>query len=186
MQSSPSVSQLSPKQSEVLEALLSGSTISHAAELTGVHRSTIHLWCRGNTIFRAALRDAQSQQANLVLDGLRNRANRALETLEEIMIDPAAPASVRLKAATIVIRTVIGADPYSKPQEPGLTTGTVDHIAEAGSRVETQENSSSAPEAVPSDANVPRSAPCPCGSGEKFKRCCGRTAPGVLHQARAA
>ena len=28
---------------------------------------------------------------------------------------------------------------------------------------------------------TPRNAPCPCGSGEKYKRCCGRTAPPVLH-----
>jgi hypothetical protein len=30
---------------------------------------------------------------------------------------------------------------------------------------------------------TPRNAPCPCGSGEKFKRCCGRTAPPVLNRA---
>jgi hypothetical protein len=27
---------------------------------------------------------------------------------------------------------------------------------------------------------VPRNAPCPCGSGEKHKRCCGKNAPPVL------
>jgi hypothetical protein len=32
-------------------------------------------------------------------------------------------------------------------------------------------------------ALIPRNAPCPCGSGQKYKRCCGRNAPGVLHQA---
>ena len=30
---------------------------------------------------------------------------------------------------------------------------------------------------------TPRSAPCPCGSGEKHKRCCGKDAPAVLHAA---
>ena len=30
---------------------------------------------------------------------------------------------------------------------------------------------------------IPRSAPCPCGSGVKFKRCCGKNAPPVLSQA---
>jgi len=28
-------------------------------------------------------------------------------------------------------------------------------------------------------AGTPRNAPCPCGSGEKHKRCCGRNAPAV-------
>jgi hypothetical protein len=27
---------------------------------------------------------------------------------------------------------------------------------------------------------IPRSAPCPCNSGQKYKRCCGRNAPPVL------
>jgi len=30
---------------------------------------------------------------------------------------------------------------------------------------------------------VPRNAQCPCGSGAKFKRCCGKNAPPVLNRA---
>jgi hypothetical protein len=30
--------------------------------------------------------------------------------------------------------------------------------------------------------SVPRNAPCPCGSGQKYKRCCGQNAPPVLHR----
>ena len=45
--------------------------------------------------------------------------------------------------------------------------------------------SQSAPPAIKSsvtnDASVPRNAPCPCGSGQKYKRCCGKDAPAVLH-----
>jgi len=40
-----------------------------------------------------------------------------------------------------------------------------------------------APAAFPSQPQTPRNAPCPCGSGDKFKRCCGRNAPPVLQQA---
>jgi hypothetical protein len=29
--------------------------------------------------------------------------------------------------------------------------------------------------------NVGRNAPCPCGSGQKFKRCCGRGAPPIIN-----
>ena len=36
---------------------------------------------------------------------------------------------------------------------------------------------------LPDEPNsVPRNAPCPCGSGQKYKRCCGKNAPAVLHQ----
>ncbi len=30
---------------------------------------------------------------------------------------------------------------------------------------------------------IPRNAPCPCKSGEKYKRCCGKQAPPVLNKA---
>jgi len=43
---------------------------------------------------------------------------------------------------------------------------------------ETAENK--APAAAPRPASIPRSAPCPCRSGEKYKRCCGKNAPPVL------
>ena len=33
---------------------------------------------------------------------------------------------------------------------------------------------------------TPRNALCPCGSGQKHKRCCGRTAPAILHAASSA
>ena len=35
-------------------------------------------------------------------------------------------------------------------------------------------------EAPEPSAQTPRNAPCPCGSGQKFKRCCGIAAPAVL------
>ncbi len=35
-------------------------------------------------------------------------------------------------------------------------------------------------------ALIPRSAPCPCKSGQKYKRCCGKNAPPVLIRKRAA
>jgi hypothetical protein len=33
------------------------------------------------------------------------------------------------------------------------------------------------------EALTPRGAPCPCGSGQKFKRCCGKEAPPLLTMA---
>jgi uncharacterized protein YchJ len=35
----------------------------------------------------------------------------------------------------------------------------------------------------PQTASIPRGAPCPCGSGAKYKRCCGTNAPAVLSPA---
>ncbi len=36
---------------------------------------------------------------------------------------------------------------------------------------------------APQTASIPRGAPCPCGSGAKYKRCCGTNAPAVLSPA---
>ena len=36
---------------------------------------------------------------------------------------------------------------------------------------------------APRTASIPRGAPCPCGSGAKYKRCCGTNAPAVLSDA---
>jgi uncharacterized protein YecA (UPF0149 family) len=35
----------------------------------------------------------------------------------------------------------------------------------------------------PEIVQIPRNAACPCNSGQKYKRCCGRNAPAILHQA---
>jgi uncharacterized protein YecA (UPF0149 family) len=39
------------------------------------------------------------------------------------------------------------------------------------------------PPAPASVGLTPRNAPCPCGSREKYKRCCGKSAAPVLHAA---
>ena len=42
------------------------------------------------------------------------------------------------------------------------------------------------PESVESPAQTPRKAACPCGSGEKYKRCCGVASPAVLGRTHTA
>ncbi|WP_321477617.1 SEC-C domain-containing protein [uncultured Paludibaculum sp.] len=56
-------------------------------------------------------------------------------------------------------------------------------IARPGPDIEANQKTPSAQPArtnEPEPRAIPRSAPCPCGSGEKYKRCCGRNAPAVL------
>jgi len=56
------------------------------------------------------------------------------------------------------------------------TPGPAQSAPENNSAKQTQ----SRPAKTPS---IPRSAPCPCKSGQKYKRCCGKNAPPVLTQA---
>jgi hypothetical protein len=54
--------------------------------------------------------------------------------------------------------------------------------AQAEERIEFLKNKKRANEPNSAGPATPRNAPCPCGSGVKFKRCCGRHAPPVLDQ----
>ena len=44
-------------------------------------------------------------------------------------------------------------------------------------------NVQTAPAQQPAQTQVARNAPCPCNSGQKYKRCCGRAAPLLLRRA---
>jgi uncharacterized protein YecA (UPF0149 family) len=57
-----------------------------------------------------------------------------------------------------------------------------DNLAQNSAK-QTQSQPDQSPQAKP--ASIPRSAPCPCKSGEKYKRCCGKDAPPVLFSAAA-
>ena len=63
-------------------------------------------------------------------------------------------------------------DPLSA-SEPTNTTKTRNTVE----NVESVENT------APDSSQTPRSARCPCGSGLKYKRCCGTNAPPVLNRA---
>ena len=151
---------LSPLQQQVLAALVSGSSISAAAHATGVHRSTIHIWSRSHVEFRAALAHARQTTAELVQDSLGELTTAAVTTLRDILQNEAHAPSVRLRAALAVIGAA------SKPLPLDIEKAEPEPAVSAQSAEPTQ---------------VPRNASCPCGSGVKYKRCCGTRAPAVLH-----
>jgi hypothetical protein len=47
----------------------------------------------------------------------------------------------------------------------------------------TKQSQSSVGPTSSTGGDIPRNAPCTCGSGVKFKRCCGKGAPAVLNRA---
>src|SRR5262249_46378384 len=98
------MSELTSQQLEVIEALAGGATTIGAADAAGVHRNTITNWRRTSPTFREALAGAHYDAPMLVSEMSQARAPKALECLDEILADPAAPASVRLKAALAIIQ----------------------------------------------------------------------------------
>lgn len=69
---------LMPRQERVVAALLAGSTVTHAAELARVDRSTVHRWLRSDWNFQATLNRARRE----FRDGLR----ASLESVGEIAV----------------------------------------------------------------------------------------------------
>ena len=69
----------------------------------------------------------------------------------------------------------------SEPTNTTKTENTVENV-ECVESVEFVESVESVESATSSPSQTPRSARCPCGSGRKYKRCCGANAPPVLNR----
>ena len=64
--------------------------------------------------------------------------------------------------------TITGLNPAIAQQgKPAQPAQAVTHMAVSA------ESSTSKPEASPETPKVGRNEPCPCGSGKKYKKCCG-------------
>lgn len=98
---------LDNKQAIVVTALASGYTPAKAAELAGVNPIEIEFWRRNSLTFQKALLDAYYSQAIQFRAKALALADCALQIASDILDDPEASPSVRLKAATFIIQTAI-------------------------------------------------------------------------------
>jgi AcrR family transcriptional regulator len=174
---------LSPAQAQVIAALAQGRTITDAACDAGIHRTTIHHWFRTEPLFKSSFQEAQREYVETLHDGMRDLAARAVETLRNLLDDPNTPAAVRLRTALAVLeRPHYPKQGWQLPEriETPREQEVVDQLAEIEAdyramrmtetiRANAQRKSDEPPPSTP----IARSAPCPCGSGVKYKRCCG-------------
>ena len=198
MSTTTSIAGLSQPQLRALNALVTGSSVTDAALAAGVHRCTVHTWCRGHELFRSALEDSNRIQAEVVIDHYRGLVDTAVATLRDILSDLDCAPGIRLKAALAVLNTVATA-----PKQETEEMFYLDEAAAAGITVPEPAQpdppqvagQTAGPEAtgpaieddpaIQSDiARSPASA-CLCGSGKKFWRCCGGD-PVPLPKPRAA
>jgi len=165
---------LSPVQVQVIAALAQGRTKTTAAAEAGIHRNTIHNWFQ-DPAFQAAVEQAQNEYAETLRDLMRDLAARALQTLREILDDPKASPSVRLKAALAVLQRPHFPNPgWHMPER--IETPEEQQIVNNIAEMQTDNR------AIP----IARNAPCPCGSGQKYKRCCGVSSPGKINPPNSA
>jgi transposase-like protein len=181
---------LTPDQHHVLALLAEGQSLTAAAEAVGVHRNTVRNWRRSVPAFAREIEFAIREQALVWHEASLTLAPKAALVLEEILNDPAASASIRLRAALAVLK--MAAEPQPKSLRP-FPTVAAEMEAEHGQLLKWkgQVVHNELPKHAQSCTSTPiRKAPepgrnsiCPCGSGLKYKRCCANSAQPVLERA---
>lgn len=90
------------KKEEAIVALLTQRNFEEAARTAGVSTSTLVRWMKESDFsadYRKARRDAFAQSVARLQQG----SSAAVSTLLKVMIDPATPASTRVRAADSVL-----------------------------------------------------------------------------------
>ena len=96
---------MNPKQAHVLNALVSGASITAAAQAAGVDRSTVYAWQRTIPAFNETLDKALAERADNLREAMVDLSKDALATVRQILTSNFAPPSVRLKAALKILDT---------------------------------------------------------------------------------
>ena len=181
------MSHLTPVQSNVLAGLLAGKSVSAVARENDIHRSTIYAGRREHPYFNVALAEARSHHRTAIFDFVQDLAEQALETVAALL--ESEDNSLRLRAAQMILRV---AGPAELPKD---ARSDLEFEMFANS-VMAKESPSMPPPGAPQPAEVDtirqnstlssqpsRNSRCACGSGLKFKRCCGL---GRLEQTQSA
>jgi hypothetical protein len=191
---SPNPPALTPVQAQVVQALAQGISISAAASAAGVHRSTIHNWLNSQKEFATAVEEAREDYVTLLGDELRDLSRIALAAVRQLLDDPKTSAGIRAKLALAVLQRPQYATgrswnlPLPTAREAARSRTVARNPRQAAQvRQNSTENGSNPPSpatkpelsaqnpALPRNPAPPkfgRNDPCPCGSGQKFKRCC--------------
>jgi uncharacterized protein (UPF0147 family) len=193
----PPLSELSPVQAKVVLALTQGNATTQAAQSAGVHRSTVYEWLRNDPGFAAALRQSRREYVQTLRDQMKELSAIALSTLRSLLEDPNTPAAVRLRAALAVLeRPRYPEQGWNLPES--LNTTRQDEflrnfallekdyqvsLMEENLRKHAVEDSAEpALEPASEPPAISRNARCPCGSGLKYKRCCGARPAGNVQK----
>jgi hypothetical protein len=89
---------LGRKQEEAIAALLTKRNVEEAAQAAGISPRTLMRWLKIPE-FQKAYREARRQAFGQSIARLQQATSAAAATLMKIMVDPTAPASVRVRAA---------------------------------------------------------------------------------------
>ncbi len=164
---------LSTTQQQVLALIATGSTPAAAALTAGIHRNTIFNWLRLRN-FREAFEQAEFDRALFAREQAQALAAAAYDAIRTMIADSSVPAGVRLKAALAMIDRASAPLPDLPEILPNFAQSPTPEPVPAPPPPPTAppKNLPSFAQSAPPDPKTGRNAPCPCGSGMKFKRCC--------------
>ncbi|MFN7994833.1 MAG: helix-turn-helix domain-containing protein [Bryobacteraceae bacterium] len=131
---------LTPVQAQVLNALAQGATITDAARIAGLHRTTIYHWIKHQPDFEGAVDDARAEYAATLRDELQVLSRDALATLRSLLDDPATPHALPFKVAMAILRRPQSLDrdwrlPFSVEDPQDRRSSQLDYIEKEGEAV---------------------------------------------------
>ena len=94
------------KQECAIAALLVAPSVTAAAQQIGVNENTLLRWLK-DAAFQSAYRDARRAVVQHAIAQVQQATGEAVETLRNVMQDPAAPASARVSAAKAMLETAL-------------------------------------------------------------------------------
>lgn len=97
---------LSPRQTALIVSLVSGGDIASACVDAGIARRTGHRWLK-EPAFAAALRSAETEVLTATSRRLALLGARAVQVLSDVLDDPEAPPTVRVRAADAVLSRLL-------------------------------------------------------------------------------
>jgi uncharacterized protein YecA (UPF0149 family) len=158
--------ELTPIQLEIVKAVTNGSSIALAVDRRDVDRPVVMSWCRTIPVFQAALEQAVRDRDSMNRERMLALSWVATTVLREIMEDQKASPSIRLRAAQTVLKEAAA---IKKAESQAVAE------PETNPKHENVHNSAQQPIRLAPDPG--RNTLCPCGSGNKFKRCCANPVP---------
>jgi hypothetical protein len=176
---------LTPQQHRIITLLASGNNITQAAAAENLHRNTVANWRRTIPAFARELEFALREQRQYWHEQATRLAPQAIQTIEDTLTNPKASPSLRFRAAALILKLL--ADPQTKPTKgfPALSPETEARQGEFLQMHKAAQANEQASEETPIPAQTctkpqpirvtpqpGRNAPCPCNSGQKYKRCC--------------
>ena len=93
---------LTEQQYIAIAARLSGATVKEAADKAGSHERSVYRWKAENELFQEALNKGLTRMTDVAVYRMTHLLEKGLEVVEEILNDPEAKNSDKLRAYQIV------------------------------------------------------------------------------------